>query len=199
MIRKQFLFLLFIIISLYSLELRSQNDSITDISYYFDDGGISEAKNIIKINALAIVNGDLPFSLEKTISEAFGIEIGFGILLPYYVPEIPKLLTNDIDIVDPGYGYSLLVNPRFYLQHKAPEFNYWGIQYRRRNYNLNDGNIIYNNLTINFGLQLSFGKRFLFDYNIGAGIEFKEGDKTRSSNYISHFAFPISIKLGYIL
>ncbi|MFH2143964.1 MAG: hypothetical protein ABIJ97_16180 [Bacteroidota bacterium] len=192
-----------VLISLFVLQLPvnkflAQNDSIEDISYYFDDGGISEGKNIVKLNVLAIINGDLPVSYEKTLTNLFSIEVGVGLLLPYYFPEVPQVFEDETEIENPDFGYSLLVNPKFYLQHKAPELNYLGVQYRRRNYNLIDNTIVYTDITINCGLQLNFAKRFVVDYNVGLGYRFKKGGATNSYN-ISNVAIPVSIKLGYIL
>lgn len=180
-------------------KLPAQSDSTQNNAYYFDDGGVSEAKNLIKLNILSIINGDLPVYYERVLSKSFSIEIGAGILFPYYIPELPQLSSDSHRIENPDYGYSLWIHPKYYLQDQAPELTYFGIQLRRRNYNQDNETIIYTDVTLNYGLQLYFGKRFVFDYNIGIGFRF-ETDKAIDIRYnTSGLAVPIGIKLGVIL
>lgn len=179
--------------------LQAQNDSIQDNSYIFDDGGISESKNLIKVNVLSIINGDLPFYYERILSKSLSIEIGAGILLPYFVPELPQLFSDEPEIENPDLGYSIWVNPKYYYHQKAPEMGYMGIQYRRRNYNVENESIILTDLTVNFGFQLNFGKRLVVDYNIGAGYKFKTLKSINIKNKPSEVSLPIGIKLGFIL
>ena len=177
----------------------AQNDSIQDNSYYFDDGGISESKNLVKINVLSIVNGDLPVYYERIIGKSFSIEFGAGILLPYYIPELPQLFLDEPEIENPDFGHSLWIHPKYYIQHEAPELNYLGIQFRRRSYTQDNQAIIFTDLTFNYGLQLILGKRFVFDYNVGVGFSFKTQKSLNIEKEISGVALPIGVKLGIIL
>ena len=194
----QLIVMIFILLIL-QYKVIAQNDSIQDNAYYFDDGGISESKNLFKINVLSIVNGDLPVYYERILGNSFSIEVGAGILLPYYIPELPNLLSGESEIENPDFGHSLWIHPKYYIQHEAPELNYIGVQFRRRYYNQDDQPIIYTDLTINFGLQLILGKRFVFDYNLGIGFRYKTQKSIHMKNEISGVALPIGIKLGIIL
>lgn len=177
----------------------AQKDTLPDNSYYFDDGGISERKNIFKVNILAIVSGDLPFYYERILGKSFGLEIGAGLLLPYYLPDLPNLFTEEYEVENPDFGHSLWIHPKYYIQPKAPEFGYFGIQLRRRHYNQNNQSIIFSDLTINYGFQLFLGKRFIFDYNVGIGSSFKTQKSLNIKNEKSGLAIPIGIKLGILL
>ena len=177
----------------------AQNDSIQDNSYYFDDGGISESKNLVKINVLSIVNGDLPVYYERIIGKSFSIEFGAGILLPYYIPELPQLFLDEPEIENPDFGHSLWIHPKYYIQHEAPELNYLGIQFRRRSYTQDNQAIIFTDLTFNYGLQLIVGKRLVFDYNVGVGFRYKTQESLNIEKEISGLALPIGTKLGIIL
>lgn len=177
----------------------TQSDSIQDNSFYFDDGGISARKNIIKINILSAINGDLPLYYERALSKSFSIEIGAGLLLPYYILELPQIFSTEAEIINPDFGYSLWIHPKYYLQQNAPELNYFGVQIRKRNYNQNNQTIVYTDVTLNYGLQLILGKRIAFDYNVGIGVRFKREKSTSEKNVITGIALPIGIKIGIII
>lgn len=158
-----------------NLAVWSQNNNTNDVSIYFDDGGISESRNIIKLNVLSTVNGDVPFNYERILNDAFSIEVGIGLLLPYYYPEEPQLYYNKVNNTEPGLGYSLMVMPRFYYLHSAPEVFYTGVQWRRRSFYRGGENIIRNDITVNYGIQFVLGRRILLDGSIGVGFRFKKG------------------------
>ncbi len=149
------------------------NDDTSDISGYFDDGRISKAKNIIKVNALSVITGDIPVYYERVLTKRLSIEVGFGILLPYYGSELPGNTGVDQVISDPDNGYSIWVHPKYYIW-KSPEGSYLGIQYRRRSYNENGFNIIYSDYTINYGFQFIIGSRGIMDINLGLGLRDKK-------------------------
>ena len=196
-IKKTPLLLMTFILLLLHNKVIAQNDSIQDNSYYFDDGSISESKNLVKINVLSIIIGDLPVYYERIFGKSFSIEIGAGILLPYYIPEVTQLFSNKSEIVDPNFGYSIWLHPKYYIQ-QAPELNYFGIQFRRRNYNQT---IICTDLTFNYGLQFILGNRFILDYNVGLGFRFKTQKSPNIEKEINEVVpvLPVGVKLGIIL
>lgn len=182
--------------------LLAQNDSIQDNSYYFDDGGVAGSRNLLKINLLAVVHGDLAFNYERILSKRFSLEVGAGILLPYHIPDAAELILEEFPIQDPKNGYSLWIHPRYYVLDNAAERFYLGIQLRRRNYNLdNAGNqtIIYSDITYNCGFQWIIGKRYVFDLNYGLGFRSitKKGPGPDCEN--GTLTIPFGIKLGIIL
>jgi len=199
MTKKIQIILMIFILSISHYKVIAQNDSIQDNSYYFDDGGISESKSLVKINVFSIVNGDLPVYYERIIGKSFSIEFGAGILLPYYIPELPQLFSGESEIANPDFGHSIWIHPKYYVQHESPELNYLGIQIRRRNYNQDNQTIIFTDLTFNYGLQLIVGKRLVFDCNVGVGFRYKTQESLNIEKEISGLAFPIGIKLGIIL
>jgi len=191
-----------IIISIWLLplcNLFAQTNGSSENSYFLDDGGISNSKNLLKVNVLSIVNGDLPFYYERVLSKSFSVEIGAGILLPYYLPELPRLITNnENEIVDPAGGYSLWIQPKYYIQGKSPELRYFGLQFRKRNYNLKNGVIITYDLSFITGTQLIFAKRMALDLSIGLGIHSTNKNETDIFRFNNYLTIPVAIKLGYL-
>ncbi|NOQ25810.1 MAG: hypothetical protein GQ564_10655 [Bacteroidales bacterium] len=56
-----------------------------------------------------------------------------------------------------------------------------GIQVRQRKYFQENVTTIFNDLTLNLGLLFIFGKRLIFDYNVGVGYRFIN-EKTNGKN-----------------
>ncbi len=166
-----------------------------DNSKYFDDGKISEAKNVIKLNLSSIIHGDVPIFYERAIGNSFAIEVGAGLLMPYYVPDLIQLLSDEKDFSDPDSGYSLWFQPKFYFGGNAPELVYVGLQYRRRNYKKDSSTFVYTDISFNYGYQLILGKRIALDYSSGVGFRFRGGDLESG---ISGVIVPVHLKLGVL-
>ncbi len=180
----------------------TQNDSLTnDIDSYFEDGGIKNAKNVFKINVLSLVNGDLPIFYERAISNVFSIELGVGILLPYYIPEPPLLIkqigtNNPPAAKDVKIGYSLYINPKIYFSHSAPTGFYIGFQWRHRSYKLPLKKLVYNDLIFNLGYVFNPKKRFVIEPNFGLGYRFINDKNITATDFLDHTAFVFSLKFG---
>ena len=173
-----------------------------DNAQYFDDGGLSTKKLTVKLNIAAIVTGDLPVSAEYAFTRHLALEAGVGLSLPYYLREIPELLWTNDDFVDwipdPQSGYSLLVQPKFYLG-DYPEAFYTGLQYRRRFFSMSEEKVTFQEFTFNWGYQLSLGKRWIIDYGFGLGFRFVDLDsKTRTEDFNTELAVPMILKIGYL-
>ncbi len=179
--------------------VKAQSDSTTDLSYYFDDDEISTSKHIVKLNLLTVLNGDLPLHYEYVISNSFAVEVGVGLLLPYYFPDILQKVYNNPGIIDPNFGYSLWLFPKFYLARSAPEDAYIGIEYRQRNFNLDSYKATYTDVTAHYGFQLIWGKRLVFDYSVGIGYRFERQDPNGGLVLRREWAAPLRIKVGILL
>lgn len=195
---RTFLVLLILICLRFSHVLAQANDP-QDNSNYFDDDGISNARTIVKINVLAIANGDLPLHYERIFGKSFGVEVGLGLLLPYYYPELPRLFTNEGTVDNLGFGHSLWIHPKYYVQGQAPTLNYYGLQFRRRNYSQNDRSIVYKDIVFTYGFQVDLSGRLMLDLSLGLGFQsIKEsllGDSADSTDLV----FPIGVKIGMLL
>lgn len=187
--------LIFTLLSLffYTGKIQAQEESLSN---YFNDGGISNSKNIVKINTFSILLGDIPITYERIIGQSFGIEVGAGMIIPLETPF--DLLNSFSGKGDPTNGYSIWVFPKYYIQHEAPEKNYMGFQYLRRKYQYENHSEITTSVTYNFGLQLLLGKRFIFDYNVGVGFWFSDREEIYTDSRKAGVALPIAIKLGTI-
>lgn len=176
----------------------AQNDSTDNMSYYFDDGGISESRNILKLNVLSTINGDVSMSYERIFNPSFGLEVGLGVIVPFYITEFPYFLLGDEPITDPTFGYSVCFQPRYYLFGEAPELIYIGLLVRERKYVYNDENIVLTDLVLNYGGQYSIGRRMTFDYSFGIGIRANENKFSFKFDDLD-FVMPCAIKFGYLL
>lgn len=59
-------------------------DTPTPIPWYFDDGGISTSKNIIKIDPLGVAQGEYGLTWERFYYKILTVEISAGILSKQY-------------------------------------------------------------------------------------------------------------------
>ncbi len=190
------LLLLFI---LPSTRAMAQADSTVDLSYYFEDGGISESRHVFKLNIFTIYYGELPLHYEYVVSESFSVEAGVGLLLPYFVQD-PILEYMDWPlIVNEGIGYSLWLFPKYYFRKGAPELNYAGIQFRQRNFNAENQKVIYTDLTVNYGVQLMLGRRIAIDYVVGAGVKIAREDPVINNKRLIGVSIPVQLKIGFFL
>jgi len=184
-----------------NLIAQTNSNDTSDISKYFDDGRISNAKNVIKFNAISIITGDLPIYYERIINRQISIEAGIGLLLPYYGYEFPKNPDGNQYVSDPDGGYSIWIHPKYYYG-RAPEDGYFGLQYRRRSYKENGFNIVYTDYTVNYGFQYYFGSRYVMDINFGLGIRTEKvpDDFPKEIYELDKITFvaPFGIRLGIL-
>jgi hypothetical protein len=187
---------------LFSSFAQSQTTDTNSVAYLMDDGKISSARNIVKVNLVSPIIGDLPFYYERIVGKYFGLEAGAGILLPFYGPEGLGLFYEDQEIIDPVSGYSLWFQPKLYLLGKAPQYSYMGFQYRKRHYNLKSKQEIeYLDLTLNFGFQFYLWKRLMLDYNLGIGFRQRKYPVYHVDNGregLIGIAMPLNLRLGFV-
>ncbi|MBC7451254.1 MAG: hypothetical protein H7259_07170 [Cytophagales bacterium] len=193
---KKFVFIILLLIFSGKKAL-AQKDTIKDISYYLDDGGISTNRDIIKVNIPSIITGDLPFFYERVLSRSIGIEAGVGILLPYYVPEIPITFISDVSVKNTDGGYSLYLQPKYYFTHRAPEDIYIGMQVRRRTYFEDKISTVFTDLILNFGSQAHIKKNLIIDVSYGVGFRIITDAEENLHNTIDGIVMPVAVKLGY--
>ena len=179
--------------------LHSQDEPVQDVSYYLNDSGFSQRKNVIKLNLSSIVYGDLPIYYERALTNSLSVEVGAGIILPYYFPELSLLDKEDNGVVNPIGGTSIWIQPKIYYGGRAPENSYVSIQWRQRRYNLENNEITHTDITANFGYQLVLGKRFIIDYNTGIGFSMQKSKIDDGTEDFTGLSMPIGIRLGIIL
>jgi hypothetical protein len=171
-----------------------------DISQYLEDENISTASMIASVNINSWTAGDLTFYFEKTFFHRIGIEVGAGPVLPIYLVEIPGF--EDF----PGSGerrtgYSLHLHPKFYFTNAAPEYHYFGPQYRRRQYNyVDDDPVILHDFTLNYGYNLFIKDRVTFSLNAGIGFRFSPVESAGEVKLeVSGIAMPYNFRFGVLL
>ena len=170
-----------------------------DVDYYLNDSGLSKRKNLIKLNPISIISGEVPFFYERILSKSLGVEVGVGILLPYYNPEFPEVIwDNSIGVVNPVGGYSWYLFPKIYFGRGAPESTYLGFQVRKRNFDTEEGEMIFTDLTMNFGAQILVRKSLIIESNWGLGFRLKTVETDDIKNEVDGLAFPFVVKICYL-
>ena len=197
-----FTFSIWVLLCLSLAKTHAQDTNSLD--YYFDDNGISEARFIIKTNLFSVINGDLSIGIETPLSKRFSIEGGLGYQLPYYFSEPGYLLLDQKDFIDisPKNGYSILLQPKYYLLPNYPEMSYISLWYRRRHYNQKNGQSLQNiDLAVTWGVQFFIGAKAMIDFQYGFGLRHNKGLLDTSNSHPSKYtlAMPIALKIGYIL
>lgn len=167
---------------------------------YFDDGGIADTKNVLKIGLTSIIIGDLPIFYERVLSRSASLEFGVGLLLPYYNPEIIQLIFNNSVITNPDGGFSLWLEPKFYVYDSAPQEYYLSLLLRRRQYSQDGDNIVFYDFIGNVGYQLFFKSKYVTDLSYGMGLRYIDGPESIQDEIDSgvpiQFVFQINIKMG---
>lgn len=193
--RKKFLFGLIFIFSSISTAF-SQTDQ-NELDAIFDDGNISTAKNIVKLNPPALLAGDLPLLYERKLSDALMLEVGVGYLLNIKSYEL-TLPMDQLGREPRGSGFSIWLNPKLFLTGDAPEGYYMGLFYRRRQYS---SGLVYSDFCLNNGFQVNLDGRYMLDFMYGSGIRFVDDPDQQTGFYQGmevKLIFPVAVKFGYL-
>lgn len=181
------------------------NTDTTSLAYIFDDGGLSEAKNVLKINLATIIVGDVPISYERVFGNSVAIEVGIGSLLPFYNSDLSEVLFEDetldesLTIDNPKGGRSFVIFPKFYSKQEAPLSVFYGIKYRDRRYTFEskeDVKII--DITFNSGIQYHLKGKLVMEVNYGLGFRTRQQEGSNPGQDQTNISFPLAIKTGYL-
>lgn len=142
-----------------------------DISQYLDDDRITNATRLLMVNPGALLAGDLPVTFEQLFLKRLGVEVGAGVILPFYIWELWSLRDAFPNGAVQKPGYSLYFSPKYYLTKRAPEHHFFGAMFRRRQYNFEGAEpVIVKDYTINYGLNRFIRDRYILGFNTGFGI-----------------------------
>ena len=179
--------------------IQAQKDSTNNISHYLDDGGLTDVNQVLKVNVISIVNGDLPLYYERAFGKSFGIEIGAGILLPYYTsPRLSGIFSQKFEINNQNLGYSIWFQPKYYVRRDALDSYYIGLQFKRKDFNQNIKTQVITGYTLNYGFQFILGKRIIIDLSAGLGISsLKTKQRQNNAIKITALTIPLDLKIGF--
>lgn len=145
----------------------------------------SEIYNLIKLNPLAILNGDLPIYYERRLGEQVSAEVGIGFTYAYDLGEEIWGYDYSYEGRDPRPGYSLRAGLHFFPNKSvaAPEEWYFGPEVMWRHYATTlttcsgftpvegideSRNLL--DLKVNAGYILFVADAVLFDFYAGLGM-----------------------------
>jgi len=183
---------------LLSCGLHAQTDSTdTSLDYMFDDADIYDKKNVLKLNLVSILNGDFSIHYERVIKGVYSVEVGVGILREPTVADFWDLLEYGEGVQGVTGGYSLWLQPKWYVFHKAPRLYYGGLQLRRRVYKTESVDFNYNDIALISGLQFIL-KRITIDWDVWYGLRLTQYP-TSQNPYDSpaRQLIQTNLKLGY--
>jgi hypothetical protein len=181
---------LLILVSQFQLKAQNDNESL-----FFDDGGISEASNMVKVGIFSLAVGDLPIYYEGQLTDFISIELGAGLQLNYYIsaPYMP------IDINPPVSGFSLWMQPKYHFNDQQ----FYGLLIRHRHYQLTANDVVMNDIAVIWGFTYDLTGHLIIEYSYGIGLRFLKDHDNLAANtfdYNGHKvvpSMPISFKVGY--
>ena len=151
--------------------------------------------NVLKLDLLSSLHGDLAFSYEQRFTPRFSIEGGMGVIMFRYVPSfIDWVWLNDKTLSDNNFqGFSFRVQARLYLFKFAADRTYVGLAYRQRNYlRKSEKSIISRDYYFSFGYHMLLSSRLTLDFSTGFGSR-----RWNNGGYhINSLFIPIGIQLG---
>lgn len=185
---------------LFTISLNAQVNSSNNISQYFDDGGISNASNIVEFNILSAINGDIGITYDRKLSDSFSAEVGLGFIAPYYTYEFRHPLWKLSEDLEGLSGYSLKIQPKFYVSLGAPEDSYVGILLRHRHYNYLSEPLGITDICVMYGTRYFVDNNICVSFELGFGYRNKLLIDPYSSlgGLFDHLIYPGSIKVGYL-
>jgi|GEM_PF-6214502 hypothetical protein len=196
---KPFLDKLPLLILLTSFSLLSFGQDGRKKPWFFDDGGISERRDIIKTDIANLWVGDYGLQWEHRYSRVFSFELGLGKVSRDYDFTFPLLPKDILDVSgQPGMeGYSILINNRIssYNEHRTLFTIIGGRQLRFEKVNLTTA-------FLGGGVQFIIGSRLVTEGSVGMGFTFQHSKD--QATYIldrDDKVFPgpqLHLQLGYL-
>jgi len=197
-------------ISLFLINALVSFSQVSNISTYLDDGGRTEASDIIKSDFSEIIQANIPIIWEHKFHSGFALQGGIGLLVNHlYKPIIKPVFASADFKSDLQSGFSLYLQPLYY--YTGFESLHVGIPIHFKQYG---------NMASSFEFNLGIGKQWLLsrhlavDIETGVGMNFEYSLDKKSyiynldiidphpdiaNSFRSRIIFPISIKVGYVL
>jgi len=181
---------------------------MNNINQFLDDGGRTEATDIIKTDFSEILQANIPIIWEHKFTKYFALQGGVGLLTNSFLKPIirPLATTSSLDPHLEG-GFSLYVQPVYYCN--GFESLHVGLPISYRLYGSQASSL---EVTFGIGKQWFFGRHFALDLETGIGMNYEyslDGKnyiyntdiflKDIGNQFRSRIVVPISIKLGYVL
>lgn len=193
------------------IEVLAQSDTIPNNSYYFDESGSTNKKNMFKLNVLSTIYGKMDISYERRV-KSFAYEIGAGLIFPYYLKGFDEILYEKAgagweEEIDSQGGASFYGNIKYFLKKDAPKLTYISLGGNLRQYEVPQGVAGTVEAKLAYGYQYIYHEKFVFDVNIGIGIRGKDltyldsetEEVIKTAKSYTMISVPIAFKIGYKL
>lgn len=181
---------------------------MNNINQFLDDGGRTEATDIVKTDFSEILQGNIPIIWEHKFTDYFALQGGIGLLTHSFSKPLIRPLTTVTSLYpDLKGGFSLYVQPLYYLS--GFESYHVGLPIRYRRHGSQASSFEF---TVGLGKQWFFGRHFSLDFESGIGMNYEYSLDGKSyiyntdifikdigGKFRSRIVVPISFKLGYVL
>ncbi|MEI6575732.1 MAG: hypothetical protein WCO63_06085 [Bacteroidota bacterium] len=195
----------FLMLSLFVLAfsgLCKAQDSVSLTPWYFDDGGISKAKNMVTIDLWQTFRGEYAITYERRYWKYLGTEISAGLLSKQYHFYSPIGIFDtewyNTDFHPASTGWSLGIAEKIYFSEDHSGV-FWLLSARHLQFQEAQTN----DFAMGGGYQFVIGNRFAVELGASIGIRYQ-----KSLNLTSHILVdyddklipivPLTIKIGYL-
>ena len=182
----------------------------------FDDGGLSDIKNAIKIDLAALMAGSFTISYERQIAGIFWMEVGGGPILSYLGIEYPNKYGGDLsafsddEISAPSGGINFYLMPKVVGENTifTVERSSLGLLYRYRKYKLDPPSgssssgtyeVTVNDFALYFGMVFELSDRLFFELAYGLGVRSTKYSEDLELEKANDFVVPLGLNIGYTL
>jgi hypothetical protein len=141
--------------------------SSDSLAYYLDTGSPNKIyKSSIKINPIAMLNGDIPIYVDIYLSKLLNIEFGAGVIRPYYIVGY-SFEEYQQTILNSDSGYSLWLHPKFFFNRKDNKDSFCSVAYRYRAFNEGTLTTTLRDISLNWGYSIIYPNRIALDAHVG--------------------------------
>ncbi|MEM6264889.1 MAG: hypothetical protein AAGI38_20425, partial [Bacteroidota bacterium] len=170
----------------------------TEMAYYFDEGTTDRHSLNIKYNYLSFALDEFPVTVEYIHRNSFGIEAGFGLILPSYSSSIILEFADESEVVDPELSYSIWVQPKYYFGDSPVGSFYTGALYKHKVFNESSGiTNRFNEASAVIGLSAVLWDKLIYEFFLGFGYRFP--NDIMPDRFLTRYLLPVGAKIGYVI
>lgn len=175
----------------------AQEEVNKNVSEYFEDGGISRSKNLIKLNVFSTISGNLAITYERLFTENFTADASIGFLLPYTIEPIPEIFFSDKLFPGRDMGYSFALQLKLFL-YEPHDRVYYSVKYSHNEFSRHTVDFREQLITFHCGYQFYIRKRINLEFAFGLGFRSITTSPDEVGSIVN-IVLPLTFNIGYLL